>query len=403
MLPVCLCFEVHQPVRVKKNVEKSIPLPSRYFDSELNKHLFDRIAHKCYYPATRILLEAMDQLKGEKRPFKVAFSITGTWVEQASRWHPDLIELFRQFPRRNVEFLAETCYHSLASLFQDKGEYVEQIKEHMSLMKSLFRQKPKVLTNTEMVYNNVIGRIAAELGFEGIFTEGVPRILGWRSPNYLYRPPPQVTARDIKILLRNRRLTDDIGYRFSARTWDQWPLTADKWASWLVACQGQCLNVFLDYETFGEHHWEDSGIFCFLKALPHEVLKWENLHWALPTEVVRSNKPVGEFDVFEFNTISWADMEMDVSAWLGNGIQRLIFAKLEELGEPIKKLGDADLTKVWRYLQASDLLHHLCTKGWGDGTVHSYFSYFDNQLEGSAAVTEILMDLVQEIGRRARS
>jgi alpha-amylase len=400
MPDICLAFEVHQPFRLKKfGVDRSQNnLFDRYFATDFNKYVFDRVAQKCYYPATNILLDLVNNLKNERKPFKIAFSITGVWLEQAEKWHPDLINLFKQFPKNCVEFIDETYYHSLSSLFPDRTEFIDELREHNKIIKSYFGQNPKVLTNTEMIYNNMIAKAASEAGYKAIFTEGVDRILGWRSPNYVYRPPKHVS--DIKILLRNRRLTDDIGYRFSARWWSEWPLTAEKYSSWLASCEGQCINIFMDYETFGEHHWEDSGIFWFLKALPYQILKYDNLNFALPSEIIEKHEPVGEFDVFEFNTISWADLEMDVSAWLGNDMQRVLFEEIKTLEKPVKKTKNPELIRIWKLLQISDHLHNICTKWWGDGDVHQYFSYFDSPQQGFAALTDILFDFREKIAEK---
>ncbi|HDD45894.1 MAG TPA: alpha-amylase [Candidatus Aenigmarchaeota archaeon] len=401
---VNLVFEVHQPIRLRKyGVDrKSKNMFERYFSDSFNKEVFDRVANKCYYPATNTLLDIVNDLKNTRKPLKVAFSITGLWIEQAMKWHPDLIELFKQFPKKHVEFISETYYHSLASLFDDMGEWEDQVKEHRALITSLFNQKPKTITNTELIYNNVIARHAEKLGYKGIFTEGVERILGWRSPNYLYRPPNG----NIKILLRNRRLTDDIGYRFSSRWWSEWPLTAEKYAAWLSACDGQVINLFMDYETFGEHHEEGSGIFWFLKALPYKINEYENLTFSLPREVIEKNDAVGVFDVFELSTISWADMEMDVSAWLGNDVQLAFHNELKRLGELVKRAKDKELLRIWRLLQTSDHLHNICTKWWGDGDVHQYFSYFDHPHQGFATIADVLFDfkeiVMDSIGRKQK-
>ncbi len=400
VMDINLVFEIHQPFRlhkygVKKD-EKNVY--NRYFNDDFNKYIFQRVAQKCYWPATNILLDLVNALRHEKKKFKVSFSITGTWLEQAEKWDPDLIDLFKQFPKNNVEFLAETYYHSLSGLYNDNEEFIEQVKMQRETIKSLFGQKPVVMTNTELIYNNLIAKFAQEMGFKGIFTEGAPRILGWRSPNYLYRPPGNV-ADKIKIFLRNRQLTDDVGYRFGAKWWDQWPLTAEKYSSWLSAADGQIINLFMDYETLGEHQWEETGIFWFLKALPWKVIEHENLGFSLPRESVEKYNTVGEFNVYELNSISWADLEMDVSAWLGNKMQQIIFNELQKIRKDVLSTRDDDLIKVWRLLQTSDHLHNICTKWWGDGDVHQYFSYFDTPQQGFETITEILFDFKNMVDR----
>ncbi|NOX72045.1 MAG: alpha-amylase [Candidatus Micrarchaeota archaeon] len=398
MPDVSLVFEVHQPLRLKKfGVDRSAStLYDRYFSDEFNKEVFDKVATKCYYPATYNLLESVHNLKDSKKPFKISFSITGLWLEQAEKWHPDLIELFRQFPKKTVEFLDETYYHSLIALHHDMGEFIEQLKEHRALMKSVFGVKPKVMTNTELIYNNVIAKTAAEAGYKGIFTEGHPGILGWQSPNYVYKPPFYVTDK-IKVLLRNRNLTDDLGYRFSAKWWNEWPLTAEKYSAWVAGNEGQCINLFMDYETFGEHHWDETGIFWFLSALPHKINEYEHLRFATPSEVIEKHDALGEFDVYEMNSISWADIEMDVSAWLGNEVQRTYFEELKRLEHPVKQTKDKELIRIWKLLQCSDHLHNICTKWWGDGDVHQYFSYFDHPQQGFATLTDVLLDFKERV------
>ncbi|MCX6814800.1 MAG: glycoside hydrolase family 57 protein [Candidatus Aenigmarchaeota archaeon] len=397
MTDVSLIFEVHQPIRLNKHGIRrdQKDLFERYFSSEFNKFIFDKVARNCYYPATDILLNLVDNLKNEKKPFKVAFSITGLWLEQAERWHPDLLEMFKSFPKNRVEFLDETYYHSLTGLFEDSGQFLEDVKEHREAIKSYFGYEPKTFTNTELIYNNSIGRIAKQAGYKAVFTEGVDRILGWRSPNYVYTPPSYVS--DIKILLRNRRLTDDIGYRFSQKEWDGWPLTAEKHSSWVAASSGQCVNLFMDFETFGEHHWEGTGILWFLRAFPYQILKYDHLHFALPHEIAQRCSPVGEYDVFEYNTISWADLEMDVSAWLGNDMQRKYFEELKSMLPLVKQTGDPHLLKVWKILQTSDHLHNICTKWWGDGDVHRYFSYFEHPQQGFSAIADVIFDFKERV------
>jgi alpha-amylase len=393
---------VHQPFRLanfqSNGILRNNEAFSKYFNHGLDKYVFDRVAVRCYYPTNKILLELIDNFKKEKKKFKVTFSITGVFLELCEMFQKDLIDSFKQLAETKcVEFLGETYYHSLASLFEQKDEFIEQVKMHSQTMKDLLNFKPKVFVNTEMIYNNLIAKIVEDLGFKGIFTEGTEKALGWRSPNYVYIrkyafPNDPRPENRIRVLLRNFRLSDDIGYRFSSRDWDQWPLTADKYAAWLAATPGQCINIFMDYETFGEHQWAESGIFWFLKALPYEVLKYESLEFCTPTEIIEKYEPVGEIDVFEFSTISWADMERDTSAWLGNRMQQVCFEELKNLEKPIKTLNNPELTRIWRLLQISDHLYYCCTKWWGDGDVHKYFSCFPTPQDGFVNFMSIISD-----------
>ncbi|MFH8086421.1 MAG: glycoside hydrolase family 57 protein [Candidatus Aenigmatarchaeota archaeon] len=402
MTSISLCFQVHQPFRLMNFQSNGIlsnqEAFSKYFNHGLDKYIFDRVASRCYYPTNRILLELIDNFKKEKKKFKVTFSVTGVFLELCEMFHKDLIDSFKQLAETKcVEFLGETYYHSLASLFEQKNEFIEQVKMHSQTIKDLLNFQPKVFVNTEMIYNNLIAKVVEDLGFKGIFTEGVEKILGWRSPNYVYVrkyafPNDPRPENRIRVLLRNYRLSDDIGYRFSSRDWDQWPLTADKYAAWLAATPGQCINIFMDYETFGEHQWAESGIFWFLKALPYEILKYESLEFCTPSEIIEKYEPVGEIDVFEFNTVSWADMERDTSAWLGNRMQQVCFEELKNLEKAIKTLNNPELTRIWRLLQISDHLYYCCTKWWGDGDVHKYFSCFPTPQDGFVNFMSIISD-----------
>jgi alpha-amylase len=397
MTEICLIFEVHQPLRLNPNFHSEIldrPLVKKedlfnlYFDHDLNKRVFERAARKCYLPANNIILEQIDRFKHDHKRFKVAYSLSGVFIEQCERWNPNLLDSFKQLAETScVEFLDETYYHSLASLYDaERSEFTEQLKMHCQLIKDLFNYEPKVVANTECVYNNAIAKTVEALGYEVIITEGVERILGWRSPNYVYKAKNS----RLRVLLRNYRLSDDIGFRFSSRWWEEWPLTAEKYASWLAATHGQVINVFLDYETFGEHHWPESGILDFLRWLPGEILKWEHLRFSTPSEVVRLHNPVGEIDVYEFATISWADLERDTSAWLDNSMQTACYNLLKKLEPLVKLADDAELTRLWRYLQISDHLYYMSTKGGGPGDVHNYFNPHSNPIEAFVTYSGVL-------------
>ncbi len=372
MTYITLSFEVHQPFRLKENIGLN---DLDFFDEQKNKEIFLRVSNKCYKKAGLILLELLDQYK----EFKVNFSFSGTVLEQAERYDKDAFEIFIQLMRhKQVEVLAETYYHSLVSLFEDKEEFREQVLENYYLVKELSKKQIVTFVNTEMIFNNIIAKEIEDLGFKAIVTEGADRILQWRSPNFVYTrisfgKDDKPIEKRIKIFLRNYRLSDDIAFRFSARDWNQWPLTADKYAAWLSVTPGKIINIYMDFETFGEHHWEESGIFWFLKALPYEVLKYNHLKFVNFKDVVDELKPVGEFDVFEFSTISWADSSRDVSAWLGNEMQTKIFQLLKELREMLKNVENNELKKLYKYLTQSDLLYYLSLKGWPDGVVHNYF------------------------------
>ena len=389
MAEICLAFEVHQPYRINRNfrqeyAENLDEVFDVYFNNAWNKEVLKKVASKCYYPATRIILEKLDEFDR----FKVAFSFSGVLLEQCKAWEPELLELFEELSKkRNVEILEQTYFHSLASLFKEKKEFIEQVKLHRKLIEKLFKVRPRVFENTEFLYNNSIAKTIEKLGYIGIFTEGTERILGWRSPNYVYR----ANGSNIKVLLRNCRLSDDIAFRFSSTWWNEYPLTAEKFATWLAFTHGNCVNLFMDYETFGEHHWKETGILEFLRWLPEEVLK-RDLNFALPSEVIEKYAPVGEIDVNDFSTLSWADIERDTSAWIGNDMQRTCFYALEKME---KIVNTNKVKKIWRYLQISDNLYYMYTCKGAPGIVHGYFSQ-QVPFEVFHAFTRILSDFQEK-------
>jgi alpha-amylase len=378
MPDVCFCFEVHQPYRLNRNFNKALAKGKKieelfnvYFDNEWNKNILKKVAEKCYIPATELILRSIDKFNREKKKFKVSFSFSGVLIEQLEKWMPNALELFKQIVKSGcVELFNQTYYHSLSSLFPSKEEFTEQVLLHKSLIKDVFNYKPKIFENTEFIYNNSIAETLENIGFKGVFTEGAERILIWRSPNYIYK----AKGLNIALLLRNSRLSDDIAFRFSARDWIEWPLTADKYAAWLSASPGQCINIFIDYETFGEHQWRETGIFKFLEWLPIEILKHENLEFKTPSEVIASHNPVDEIYVHDFNTVSWADAERSTNAWLGNEMQRTCFKALRNIEPYVKKIKEKKIIELWRLLQISDHLYYMYAKPDASGIVHGYFS-----------------------------
>jgi len=386
MTYISLSFEVHQPFRLNREFPYQ---GGEYFDEKLNRSTFNKISEKCYHPATETILDRLDEHKNE---FKVAFSISGVFLEQCEMYDPDLLELFKNLAEtKNVEFLCQTYYHSLSSLYECKDEFMAQVEMHFRAIHDLIGYTPTFFENSEFLYNSEIAELAGSLGFKGIFTEGISRILGWRSPNYVYRHG------DMPVLLRNYQLTDDIGFRFSSRWWEEYPLTADKYAAWLSKTQGDCINIFMDYETLGEHHWADTGIFEFLRYLPDEVLNYDHLSFLTPSEIVDVCDPVGEIDVGVFDTISWADLERDTSCWLGNEMQIACYEKLKRLEKKVKGAGDRELLETWRRLGISDHLYYLFTAGGGPGEVHSYFSPYNSPIDAFVIYYSVLSDFERRI------
>ena len=388
MVDVCFYFEVHQPLRLKRLSvfdEGKIPAES-YFDWEKNREIFLKVAEKCYYPTTHMFLELLDEYK----ELKLSFSLSGTFIEQAERFAPDVLDLFRDLVKTGrVELLCETYYHSLCGLWEKQDEFKEQLELHRKKMEELFNVRPRVVRNTELIYDNRIARSVADLGFDAIITEGIEKILGWRSPNFLYSSKDE----RLKVILKNYRLSDDIAFRFSNASWNEYPLTAEKYAGWITKAPGDYVGLFMDYETFGEHQWKETGIFEFMKALPEQLLS-RGVNFLSPREVA-SYAPREPLDV-PF-AISWADVERDVSAWLDNEMQHECFNEIRDLEGAVKKKGDEELLHTWRMLQTSDNLYYICLKTFSDAEVHAYFSPYDSPYRAFINYMNAIQDLKRKV------
>jgi alpha-amylase len=374
MASVCLYFQLHQPDRLRRY--SVFDSDSEYFDEQRNAQILTKVATKCYLPATRLLLDMLRQHQGR---FRIALSLTGTIIEQLRKYCPQVIELLQQVAATGcVEFLSETYYHSLAFLY-NREEFRTQIELHDQLILELFGQTARVFRNTELIYNNELAGFIADLGrYKGVLTEGADRILGSRSPNCLYHPPGRP---EFKVLVKNYRLSDDIAFRFCNRSWSEWPLTADKFARWVhqINGNGQVCNLFMDFETFGEHQWADTGIFDFLRALPGEIARAGSPganDFKTPSECIAAYPAAGPYDVPHM--ISWADTERDLSAWLGNAMQSNALHELYKLGPAIKAANDPALLTDWRRLTCSDHFYYMCTKYFSDGDVHRYFNPYES-------------------------
>lgn len=369
MASVCFYFQIHQPFRLRRY--SVFDTDRHYFDEAKNADLCRNIAAKCYLPANQTLLDAIRQHDGR---FRISYSISGTALEQMKLASPEVIDSFKDLNSTGcVEFLSETSHHSLAFMYS-REEFRAQVEQHRRLIGELFGQEPRVFRNTELIYNNDLAHFVAHMGYDAILTEGADHILGTRSPNFLYRPPHART----KLLLKNYRLSDDIAFRFSNREWEQWPLTAEKFARWVsqINGNGDVCNLFMDYETFGEHQWASTGIFDFLRHLPEKILKDKANDFLTPSQVADRYEPVDELDVP--NMISWADQERDLSAWLGNAMQSNALHELYKLENPLKVKADPVLLEDWRRMTTSDHFYYMCTKYWADGDVHKYFSPYES-------------------------
>jgi len=396
MTSICFYFQVHQPYRIKPWHLFDIGQGRPYWDDDKNRQIMIKVAEKCYMPTTNILLELIKKYPGK---FKVTFSLSGVFVEQAKSWAPQVIENFKKLADTGqVEFLAETYYHSLSSLISEV-EFKEQVKKHTALIKKEFGHTPTVFRNTELIFSNHIAWLAGEMGFKGMLLEGAERILDWRNPNFVYRAK---YYENLKLLLKNYKLSDDIAFRFSERGWQEFPLTTEKFSSWVHATAGlgEVVNLFMDFETFGEHQWEDSGIFEFLRHLPGEIYKHPDFEFSTVTEAIEKYPAVGDIDTVE--PVSWADIERDLSAWLGNGIQNEAFHSLYKLQERVYGTKDAGLLDEFRRLQTSDHFYYMCTKYFNDGDVHKYFNPFDSPYDAYIYFMNILQDFRQRLDERER-
>lgn len=386
MVSICFYFQVHQPYRIRRYSVFDIGNNSDYFFEQKNREVLLKVADKCYRPASKLLLRMLQN----NPEFKVSFSFTGVVLDQFQDYAPDVLQCFQELvDTGQVEVLDETYYHSLAFIYS-KNEFKEQVLMHNKKIRNLFNYKPKVFRNTELIYNNELAKFIEDMGYKGILAEGADYILGWRSPNFLYRP---VNCKRIKLLLKNYKLSDDIAFRFSEKTWKEYPLTAPKYAQWVSAANGNgnVVNLFIDYETFGEHQWADTGIFYFLEALPHELLKHPDNDFLTPSEVVERYDVVADLDIPHL--ISWADIERDLSAWLGNNMQKAALAKIYEIEDRVKASGDPKLIEDWRKLQISDNFYYMCTKWFADGDVHKYFNPYDSPYDAFIAFMNIINDI----------
>jgi alpha-amylase len=384
MPDICLYFQVHQPNRLLPYDFFRIGENAEYEDEAMNRGILEKISGKCYLPANQMFKRLVEENNGR---FRMALSISGTAIEQMERYRPDVLESFQDLVASGgVELLAETYYHSLAFVHSNK-EFDRQVELHLQKLEDVFSVRPRVFRNTELIYNDAIAAKAETMGFDGIVAEGIPNLLGGMSPNFLYRAP--MTAR-IKTLLRNVPLSDDLGFRFSDSSWNHYPLTPQKFADWLGKSEGDVVNLFLDYETIGEHHWDDTGIFQFWNQLPAAVEE-AGLQWVTPSEAVNLYRASREYPCASLT--SWADSERDLSAWTGNAMQHEAIDKVHRLEQEILAVNDPDLTDIWAKMQTSDHFYWMSTKGGTDGSVHDYFTPYPSPYDAYIYFMNVLADL----------
>lgn len=398
MSSVCLYFHVHQPWRIKNYRVFDIGCDHEYFndnsDTKLNNaKILKKVAEKSYIPANNLFLKLLKKHK----ELKISYSITGVIIEQLMEYAPDVLDSFvKLFKTGRVEILSETYYHSLA-FFYSRQEFERQVELHSQIVKQVFGVKPKVFRNTELAYTNDLAIWAEKKGFIGIITEGWDNFLGWRSPNFVYRP---VNTKNIKLLLKNYRLSDDMAFRFSEKSWSQWPLTSEKYAHWInqINGNGEVVNLFMDYETFGEHQWKEHGIFEFLERLPVEILKHPDNDFVTPSEACARYPARDEVDVP--GVVTWADTERDLSAWVGNAIQESALNFIYRLEKKVLSSNDQDLIKDWRKMQTSDHFYYMCTKWFSDGDVHKYFNPYNSPYDAFICFMNAANDLMLRVSKK---
>ena len=391
MKTVCFYFQVHQPWRLKTYRFFQMGNDHNYLDDFTNRSIMQKVARECYLPMNALLLSLIEQNKGT---FKCSFSITGSAIEQFKAYAPEVLESFKKLAATGcVEFLAETYSHSLASL-HSVDEFKNEVKLHTQMLKEEFGVKPTAFRNTELIYSDDIAKAVEDMGFKTMLAEGAKHILGWKSPNFVYT---DAIDNKLRLLLRNYKLSDDIAFRFSNEGWNEWPLTADKFAQWVASENGDVVNLFMDYETFGEHQKAYTGIFDFVKALPGALLATGELEFATVSEAAKKLQPVAVLHCPY--AMSWADEERDVTAWLGNDLQNEAFRKLYALAPVVKKAKNKDFEFVWHFMQNSDHFYYMATKWLSDGDVHSYFNPYGSAYEAFINYMNVLADFEIELNK----
>ncbi len=373
---ICLYLHVHQPYRIRPYSVFEIGEQHNYFDvfddSKLNNEkMFHKIADKSYRPMTQLLQTLLDR----HDDFSLSLSITGDFIDQAEQYGPDVLDAFKKLVATGrVEIVAETYHHSMA-FFYSRHEFEAQVELHSKKIQEIFGVTPTAFRNTELAYNDEVAKWADEKGYKAVLAEGWDGVLGWQSPNYVYRP----TGTDnIKLLLKNYRLSDDIAFRFGNRAWAEWPLTSSKYVEWITSSQGDAplVNLFMDFETFGEHQWADTGIFNFFEHFVEDWLNESGASFYTVSQAARMFEASGEISMPD--TVTWADTERDLSAWFGNNMQQEAAKHLYALEDDVIRSGDKNLIRDWRYLQSSDHLYYMATKWLNDGDVHVYFSPYES-------------------------
>lgn len=388
---ICFYFQVHQPFRLRTYRFFDIGRNRYYFDEYYNKVIMRRVAEKCYLPMNELLLNQIEKYKSK---IKITFSFTGIVLEQMEMYAPEVLESFKKLVATgNVEILSETYSHALCSI-NERDEFEKQVLLHSKAIEKHFETKPKCFRNTELIYSDEIGAIVADMGYKVMLAEGAKHVLGWKSPNFMY---VNAINPKLKILLRNFRLSDDITFRFSQQSWSEWPVTTEKFVSWLnqIPDNEEVVNVFMDYETFGEHQAASTGIFDFMEHLPEAIWAQTNFKFATPSELAKKLQPVSAIHVP--NKMSWSDEERDLTAWVGNDLQDDAFDTLYKLTDKMKLVDDEELQRDWNYLQTSDHFYYMCTKWLSDGEVHKYFTPYNSPYDAYINYMNVLSDFSERV------
>lgn len=415
-IDLCFYFQVHQPWRLRHYRYLEVGKNHDYFDEEKNAGILRKVADKCYLPMNNLLYSLIQEFKGE---FKVSFSITGTVLEQMEQYAPDVLVSFKRlFDTGSVELLSETSHHSLSGL-HSSAEFKQQVESHREITSRLLVPPAMVFRNTELITSNSIAEMVAEMGFKGMLMEGADHVLRWRSPLFKYR---MSVAQGLVALMKNYRLSDDIAFRFSDRGWSQWPLTSEKFGDWVkmietenpVSAQGGVpfLGLFMDYETFGEHQWANTGIFDFMRALPGKLLDLGGVRFVHPSEAVQAalvDESTKYFQIDVPTPFSWADVERDLSAWQGNPIQDAALRSAYRIEEAVRSkaiaLGEEkgpQFLETWRRLLTSDHFYYMCTKYFADGDVHKYFNPYESPYDAHIIYMNVMADMSGRCGIRER-
>ena len=389
---ICIYFQIHHPERLRKYQFFDIGKKHNYFDNYANRSELEDLAENCYLPANALLLDLIKKYEGK---FKVAFSISGSAIDQLEMHTPEVIRSFQELAKTGqVEFLAETYSHSLASLSEDTDEFELQVKRHSAAIKELFGKKPVTFRNTSLIYSDKIGKRVADLGFKTMLTDGAKHVLGWKSPNFVYK---NALDENLNLLLKNSKLSDDIAIRFSDKSWSEYPLTSEKYVDWVSHSlqDTEVLNLFMNYEVIGHYNRAESGIFDFLRYFIQQIAENPNYQFLLPKEVTKKHTAKDILPVPY--PISWTDEERDITSWLGNELQKEAFTELFKIQPLVKKKKNAELNEDYSRLQASEHFYFMRTKLFSGADYHKYILPYESPYEAFINYMNVLSDFIERV------